>query len=401
MVLNSALQLDSCLIDGAWYERGETNPTNCLICDPEADQYGWTQRSDVCEVYGFCYDHGTVHPEGCAWCDTAISKTSWTVESDKCLIKDWCYDSGYYHGSGCGAHCDPSQSQTSWTVPGDDCVIGSGCWPAGTRHLTLCGECVPAISKTSWTPIPGCYNIVFTALTNSHDGNLGSVEVADELCAKQATMAGMPGVWKAFLSSPDRDVRGLVKTHQYGTQILNLFGEILYDNWSDMFIQSGWSSNAGIFALNYYWIDVIGYESYAWHGSNPDGTYRPECDCQGWTSNLATDSASHGDLINAIWLSENVISCDSELAVVCIRVDSNLITSVDDQGMPSGVPGKTILLGNYPNPFNQETVIEYTLSRRQNVEIAIYNLLGQKVRGLIDEAKQAGVHQIHWKMDMM
>ena len=387
---------DSCLIDDTWYERGETNPTNCLICDPGINQYGWTQRSDVCEVYGFCYDHGTQHPEGCAWCDTAASKTSWTVEAGKCLISDRCYDSAYYHGSGCGGHCDPSQSQTSWTVPGDYCLIHIACWPAGTRNLALCGECVPAVSKSSWTPIPGCYKIVFTALMNPHDGNFGSIEVADKLCAKQAVIAGMPGIWKAFISSPERAVRDLIKTHENGTEILNLFGELLYDNWSDMFSQSGWSGGTQIYAFNYYWIDVIGYKGYAWHGSNPDGTYRPDCACQDWTSNLATDSARYGDLLNALWLSENIISCDSQLAVVCVRVDSNLVTSADDQSMHSTIPETIILSDSYPNPFNSSTRIDYKLPKREHVEITIYNLLGQEIATIVDGTKPAGQYSVIW-----
>ena len=51
---------------------------------------------------------------------------------------------------------------------------------------------------------------------------------------------------------------------------------------------------------------------------------------------------------------------------------------------------------NYPNPFNPSTVIEYSLPRRDQVEITIYNLLGRKVRTLLDQTQDAGQYRVTW-----
>ncbi len=48
---------------------------------------------------------------------------------------------------------------------------------------------------------------------------------------------------------------------------------------------------------------------------------------------------------------------------------------------------------NYPNPFNPRTVISYTIPQSAKVEIIIYDVLGRKIRQLVNERKNAGNHQ--------
>jgi len=54
------------------------------------------------------------------------------------------------------------------------------------------------------------------------------------------------------------------------------------------------------------------------------------------------------------------------------------------------------LARNYPNPFNPETTIKYQLPKPGYVSLNIYNLLGQRVRTLVDDEKPAGYYQIIW-----
>ncbi len=60
------------------------------------------------------------------------------------------------------------------------------------------------------------------------------------------------------------------------------------------------------------------------------------------------------------------------------------------------LPAEFRLVGNYPNPFNPETVIEFELPREDRVALEVYNLRGELVRVLFDDVKPAGAHKIVW-----
>ena len=60
------------------------------------------------------------------------------------------------------------------------------------------------------------------------------------------------------------------------------------------------------------------------------------------------------------------------------------------------VPNVFALQQNYPNPFNPATVINYSIPNAARVELAVYNVLGQKVATLVDEEMTAGPHSIEW-----
>jgi hypothetical protein len=54
------------------------------------------------------------------------------------------------------------------------------------------------------------------------------------------------------------------------------------------------------------------------------------------------------------------------------------------------------LLHNYPNPFNQETIIQYGIPKSDNVTLVIFDLQGREVVKLMNENKEAGFYSIKW-----
>ncbi len=62
----------------------------------------------------------------------------------------------------------------------------------------------------------------------------------------------------------------------------------------------------------------------------------------------------------------------------------------------ANTPSDFALYQNYPNPFNPETTIGYELVESNRVTLTIYNLLGQRVRTLVDEWQAAGNYRVVW-----
>lgn len=66
-----------------------------------------------------------------------------------------------------------------------------------------------------------------------------------------------------------------------------------------------------------------------------------------------------------------------------------------------GIQNNTHLAGyelkqNYPNPFNPATVISYSIPRRENVSIKIYDILGNEAASLVNKKQDAGNYSIEW-----
>ena len=61
------------------------------------------------------------------------------------------------------------------------------------------------------------------------------------------------------------------------------------------------------------------------------------------------------------------------------------------------VPGRFALAANYPNPFNPQTTIPFTLHAAGAVRLAVFDVLGREVAVLVDEARPAGAYRVTWQ----
>jgi len=84
-------------------------------------------------------------------------------------------------------------------------------------------------------------------------------------------------------------------------------------------------------------------------------------------------------------------------------------TDVEEKGAEEELPAQFSLSPNYPNPFNPETRIQYTVGTQKAVHgsqfmvrspvhttLKIYNVLGQLVKTLVNEPKEPGTYEVIW-----
>ena len=87
-----------------------------------------------------------------------------------------------------------------------------------------------------------------------------------------------------------------------------------------------------------------------------------------------------------------IYACDEQYGVY--KLSSELITGLaaEEPLHPAGFE----LAQNYPNPFNMSTVIRFRLGVQEKVSLVIHDLLGRKVRSLIQERLNAGIYLTPW-----
>jgi hypothetical protein len=120
------------------------------------------------------------------------------------------------------------------------------------------------------------------------------------------------------------------------------------------------------------------------------------------TANIVIPAGSSQDIVvhyNPTALGPNeeslIINSDDPITPLIIVTLTGTCVPVDNNDPV--LPVITTLKGNYPNPFNPETTISFSVKENVPVTIEIYNVKGQLVKTLVNEAKAPGNHTVVWK----
>jgi hypothetical protein len=85
---------------------------------------------------------------------------------------------------------------------------------------------------------------------------------------------------------------------------------------------------------------------------------------------------------------------ESGLFTTCFSGNPSEVKEIE--GADDSRPTEFSLSQNYPNPFNPVTNFRFTLAKSAHVRIEIYNIVGQRVRTLVDEEMRPGVYLADW-----
>lgn len=88
-------------------------------------------------------------------------------------------------------------------------------------------------------------------------------------------------------------------------------------------------------------------------------------------------------------LAELQVNADS-----MIQIFKSTLTDVQERSREEGTPRVFALHQNYPNPFNPSTTITYELPKSSEVRLSVYDVLGREVSVLVNERRDAGVHEV-------
>lgn len=135
------------------------------------------------------------------------------------------------------------------------------------------------------------------------------------------------------------------------------------------------------------------YYSYAWPGAqptqfmkDPDGDPLIPTDPMVYNMKitnaaLLTASTSGGPIGDLTW----------ELPNGYNSTQDEILTDVKQRRL---TPGEFSLRQNYPNPFNPTTNIDFSIPKASNVQLVVYNMLGQKVATLVSSFMNAGAYTV-------
>ena len=79
-----------------------------------------------------------------------------------------------------------------------------------------------------------------------------------------------------------------------------------------------------------------------------------------------------------------------------IALQKRNCVTVRAESCRDNVPDELTLLPAYPNPFNPETRLRFSLPKSADVTIQIFDVTGRKINTLLAQQVKAGAHEIRW-----
>ena len=79
--------------------------------------------------------------------------------------------------------------------------------------------------------------------------------------------------------------------------------------------------------------------------------------------------------------------------VIILYTTNGGVTFIEEE---TTLPTQFSLEQNYPNPFNPETKIKYSVPQTSQVQIKVFDVLGNEIETLVNEEKPVGTYELTW-----
>jgi hypothetical protein len=172
---------------------------------------------------------------------------------------------------------------------------------------------------------------------------------------------------------------------------------------------AGWSTAIWDYSCDFnpYGVDGIGADTIGFAGTKKYGGIGPgfdevvfeittQVDAQQAGMHLCLDSSFYPPTNEWLWSSDTGDPGDILPAwdgPHCYEIAGGQAV---EERPGAGLPTVFALSQNYPNPFNPTTVVNFDVPEKSFVKVSIYNVLGQKVRTLVDRELAAGAYKEEW-----
>jgi glycosidase len=98
---------------------------------------------------------------------------------------------------------------------------------------------------------------------------------------------------------------------------------------------------------------------------------------------------------DSVYFSENTTMTLPPWGYRVYEFGSGIILEQSDET----ISNEYTLSQNYPNPFNPQTKIKYSIPQSSKVLIKVFDVLGKEIKTLVDEYKNAGIHEFYFNAD--
>jgi hypothetical protein len=123
-------------------------------------------------------------------------------------------------------------------------------------------------------------------------------------------------------------------------------------------------------------------------------TQQSSCGSQSMiTAHFGLGQASIIDSIQIIWPSGKVFNTTHVQVDQILTIKESDVSKIEQIPM---TPSTFSLCQNFPNPFNPETIISYSIPASMIVKLIVYNINGEEIDVLVNEEQRAGVYEVSW-----